>query len=137
MGWLCISRFWLPRARFSFEYYAQINLVYPFVAKINGVVAGGGTCAIDDSICNLGVTSTLAPFRGQGIQKALLNQHLLFSKSQGLTIATVTTEPGSISDLNIQKIGFNSAYTRLKHSRKIQMSDDAFVVVFKATNITH
>ena len=67
-----------------------------------------------DDVCDLGVTSTLPAYRGKGLQKKLLFTRLNFAKQHGMALATVTTEPGTISDLNIQKLGFHCAYTRIK-----------------------
>ena len=64
--------------------------------------------------CDLGVTSTLPAYRGKGLQKQLVKIRLSAAKRQGLSWATVTTEPGSVSDINVQKVGFHCAYTRIK-----------------------
>lgn len=96
-----------------FSLYGKTEGIYPFGAWINGKLCGTATITIYNDIADLGVTSTLEEFRGKGIQKALLSKRLEFAKTKGVKIATVTTEPGSISDLNIQKIGFSPAYTRL------------------------
>ena len=65
-------------------------------------------------VADLGVTSTLPAYRNLGLQKLLLKERLQFAQNNGISLATVTTEPGSISALNVQKIGFHCAYTRIK-----------------------
>lgn len=114
----CVSKgFNCSHLKHHFENYALCDSIYAFAALVNDQMIAGATCAIDDDICDLGVTSTLEAFRGRGLQKALLRTRLSFAMKKGVKIATVTTEPGSISDANIQKIGFRCAYTRLKFTK--------------------
>ncbi|ARH00798.1 GNAT family N-acetyltransferase [Legionella micdadei] len=103
-------------AREQFYLYAKTEGVTPFGAFMNNKLVAGGTIAIHQGVCDLGVTSTLPFYRGRGLQKALLDKRIEYAIHSGAGIASVTTEPGSISDLNIQKIGFQIAYTRIKLS---------------------
>ncbi|MGQ3887582.1 GNAT family N-acetyltransferase [Legionella sp. CNM-1927-20] len=108
-----------PKAWQQFYHYACTANVTVFGAYFNDQLVAGGTIAIHQSICDLGITSTLPVHRGKGLQKALLAYRIAFAKAAGAEIASVTTEPGSISDLNSQKMGFLIAYTRLKFTRLI------------------
>lgn len=103
-----------PEAHGQFYQYTKAASVHAFAIEKEGRIVAGGTIAIHQGICDLGVTSTLPDYRGKGFQKALLSARLLYAKQRHATLASVTTEPGSISDLNIQKSGFGCAYTRLK-----------------------
>ncbi|WP_131781590.1 GNAT family N-acetyltransferase [Legionella gresilensis] len=103
----------------QFYHYARTANVAVFGAYFQDQLVAGGIIAIHQSICDLGLTSTLPAHRGQGLQKALLAYRLAFAQNMGAKIASVTTEPGSISDLNSQKMGFLIAYTRLKLTRLI------------------
>lgn len=96
-----------------FCFYGSSSEIYPFGAWVNGTLCGGGTVSIYNETADLGVTSTLNEFRGKGVQKALLAKRLEFVKTKKIKLATVTTNPGSISDINTQKMGFSPAYTRL------------------------
>lgn len=101
-------------AQEQFIHYAKANNITAFgVYHLDKLIAGG-TLAIHGEICDLAVTSTLPAYRGKGIQKRLIDARLQYAKSQGVGLAVVTTEPGSISDTNIQKVGFRCAYTRIK-----------------------
>lgn len=100
-----------------FATYVKSPNIIPFVAYESGHMAAGGTMAIFNNICDLGMTSTLAEFRGRGLQKKLLKARLHYAKQQQAKIAIVATEPGSISNLNIQKIGFQCAYARIKFQK--------------------
>jgi GNAT superfamily N-acetyltransferase len=103
----------------QFSIYGKAPGITCFGATLNGEFVAGGTISIQEGICDLGITSTLLQYRGQGLQKALLNKRLQYAVSQKADIASVTTEPGSLSDLNVQKSGFKLAYTRTKFSRTL------------------
>lgn len=105
-----------PEAQEQFYHYAKAQGVRVFAAFKGNELVAGATLAIHDDFCDLGVTSTLPAYRGQGLQKKLVHARLMAAKQQGATTATVTTEPGSISDCNVQKTGFHCAYTRIKMS---------------------
>lgn len=106
--------FGFPEAQEQFSYYARAKGVTAFAAIVREQIIAGATIAMHDEACDLGVTSTIPAYRGRGMQKKLLLTRLNFAKQHGLVLATVTTEPGTVSDLNIQKIGFHCAYTRIK-----------------------
>lgn len=106
--------FGYPEAKSQFMNYLKARGVLAFAAFDQDKIVAGATLALHEEVCDLGVTSTLAAYRGRGLQKKLLLTRLNKAKEQGLSLATVTTEPGSISDLNIQKTGFVCAYTRIK-----------------------
>lgn len=103
-----------PEAQQQFLSYAQLPGVAVFAITHNGLMVAGATLAIHDDIGDLGVTSTLPAYRGKGLHKRLLFARLNYAKDLGLNLATVTTTPGSISDLNTQKAAFCTAYTRIK-----------------------
>lgn len=100
------------------DYVMSENTTAFHILQDNHVVAGG-TIAIHNGIADLGVTSTLPTHRGQGMQKYLLQARLNFAKENNVRYAIVTTEPGSISDANIIKMGFKRAYTRVKFTKEI------------------
>lgn len=106
--------FGYPEAREQFSHYIRAKGVTTFAAYDNDNIIAGATVAMHGDVCDLGVTSTLPAYRGKGLQKNLLKARLNYAKQHGLELATVTTEPGTVSDLNIQKSGFRCAYTRIK-----------------------
>lgn len=108
-------------AQEQFADYAQLKNVTAFAVFSQGQIIAGATIAIDNQVVDLGVTSTLPAYRNQGLQKLLLKHRLNFAKMHDASLAIVTTEPGSISDLNVQKVGFHCAYTRIKFSKKLQI----------------
>lgn len=66
-----------------------------------------------NDIAMLNGTATAPPFRGRGIQKALLQQRLHLARQQGYALATVMALPGSVSGRNLERQGFRLAYQRL------------------------
>jgi hypothetical protein len=85
-----------------------------FLAEIDGVAAGGGLVTIHDGVATLAGTSTLPEFRGQGAQTAIIQARLAYAASQGCEMAMVTTMPGTISQRNVQRQGFQVVYSRSK-----------------------
>jgi len=83
-----------------------------YLARRNGEVAGGGSIRIIDGLAMLSGAATLAPHRRQGVQSALLQARLADAAQAGCDIAVVTTEPGSKSQQNVQKLGFELLYSR-------------------------
>lgn len=106
--------FGYPEAQQQFLYYVRAKGATAFAAFADDLIVAGGVVAIHGDFCDLGVTSTLPAYRGRGLQKKLMHARLNFAKKQGLSWAMVTTEPGTVSDSNVQKIGFYCAYTRIK-----------------------
>lgn len=106
-----------PPAIEQFSHFARAKNIMVFGVYSQNELVAGATMAMHGPCCDLGVTSTLPRYRGQGLQKKLLWTRLNVAKASGLTIATVTTEAGTISDLNIQKVGFHCAYTRIKFTK--------------------
>jgi hypothetical protein len=87
---------------------------HPFMAELDGrPVAAGGFQMFDD-VCILAGASTVPDARRLGAQNALLNARLCFAAESGCTLAMMGALPGSQSQKNAQKNGFNIAYTRTK-----------------------
>jgi len=83
-----------------------------YVARIDGVAAGGASLRIDDGIAQLTGAATLPAFRRRGVQSALLARRLADAAAEGCDVAVVTTEPGSKSQQNVQRQGFDLLYSR-------------------------
>lgn len=83
-----------------------------YVALYDGVVAGGGSMRIADGIAQLAGAATAPAYRRRGVQAALLAARLREAADAGCDIAVVTTAPGSRSQRNVQRRGFQLLYTR-------------------------
>lgn len=111
--------FGYPEAETQFLNYARSNGAVAFAIIHQGKMVAGGTMAIHGDVCDFGVTSTLPAYRAQGLQKKLLVARLNYAKQKNVALATVTTVAGSISDCNCKKVGFSTAYTRIKLTRSL------------------
>jgi GNAT superfamily N-acetyltransferase len=83
-----------------------------YLARRDGDVAGGGSARIADGLAQLSGAATLPPHRRRGVQSALLWARLVDAASSGCDLAVVTTEPGSKSQQNVQRAGFQLLYSR-------------------------
>ncbi|WKG04505.1 GNAT family N-acetyltransferase [Mycolicibacterium sp. HK-90] len=83
-----------------------------YVALCDGVVAGGGSMRLTDGIAQLAGAATAPAYRRRGVQGALLAARLAEAADAGCDIAVVTTAPGSRSQRNVQRRGFQLLYTR-------------------------
>lgn len=84
----------------------------PYIALIDGAVAGGGAVRFADGIAQLCGAATAPAYRRRGVQTALLAARLADAAAEGCDIAVVTTAPGSKSQQNVQRRGFQLLYTR-------------------------
>jgi len=67
-----------------------------------------------DDVCIMAGASTLPESRRRGAQSALLRDRLQLARNSGCSIAMMGAAPGSQSQRNAQKNGFEIAYTRTK-----------------------
>ncbi|MEZ5426240.1 MAG: GNAT family N-acetyltransferase [Pyrinomonadaceae bacterium] len=87
---------------------------FPYLAEIDGKPIAAGMLFVFDGVALLAGASTIPEYRRRGAQLALLESRLRFSAESGCTLAMMCTAPGSQSQKNAQKNGFNIAYTRIK-----------------------
>ncbi|ODR19114.1 GNAT family N-acetyltransferase [Mycolicibacterium porcinum] len=83
-----------------------------YVALCDGAVAGGGMMRLVGPIAQLAGAATAPAYRRRGVQAALLAARLAEAADAGCEIAVVTTAPGSKSQHNVQRRGFQLLYTR-------------------------
>lgn len=83
-----------------------------YLARHDGVVAGGASVCMADGIAQLTGAATAPAHRRRGIQSALLAARLADAAAAGCDLAVVTTQPGSKSQQNAQRRGFDLLYTR-------------------------
>src|SRR5262249_54530995 len=79
--------------------------------------------AIHDGVATLFAASTLRPFRGRGVQTALLRARLSRGIEAGAELALCVATPGSTSQRNILRHGFQTMYTRVKFEKDLDLDD--------------
>jgi len=84
-----------------------------YLAWRAGIPVGGAAFrAADDGIAQFIGAATLPAHRRRGVQTALLTARLADARAAGSELAVVTTRPGSPSQHNVQRAGFQLLYSR-------------------------
>lgn len=83
-----------------------------YAAVRDGVIAGGGSFRRSQGVAQFAGAATAPAHRRRGIQSALLSARLAEATDSGCDIAVITTQPGSKSQQNAQRSGFDLLYTR-------------------------
>jgi GNAT superfamily N-acetyltransferase len=83
-----------------------------YVALRDGVIAGGASFRMAEGVAQLTGAATAPAHRRRGVQTALLSARLANTAAAGCDIAVITTQPGSKSQQNAQRRGFDLLYTR-------------------------
>lgn len=85
-----------------------------FIAELDGRAIAAAGFGVYDDVCILAGASTVPDARNQGAQNALLAARLAYAVEHGCGFAMMCALPGSQSQRNAQKNGFQIAYTRIK-----------------------
>jgi GNAT superfamily N-acetyltransferase len=83
-----------------------------YLARRGGEIAGGANLCMSGGVAQFAGAATHPAHRRRGVQSALLLARLAHATSAGCDIAVVTTQPGSKSQENVQRQGFDLLYTR-------------------------
>lgn len=83
-----------------------------YLAERDGEFAGGASFRVTDGIAQFTGAATVPRFRRRGVQTALLRARLAAAAEAGCDVAVVTTQPGSKSQQNVQRQGFDLLYAR-------------------------
>jgi ribosomal protein S18 acetylase RimI-like enzyme len=86
--------------------------VVRYAATHDGVIVGGASFRMAEGIAQFAGAATGPAFRRRGIQTALLTARLADAAAAGCDVAVITTQPGSKSQQNAQRQGFDLLYTR-------------------------
>ncbi len=117
-GWAAeheeLGEFMLKFGRIS----ALCEGAFPYLAELEGKPISTGMLFIYEDVCILAGTSTIPASRNRGAQNALLRDRLTLAADRGCTLAMMGASPGSASQKNAQRNGFNIAYTRTKWQLK-------------------
>jgi GNAT superfamily N-acetyltransferase len=96
----------------TYQRFATLPGVVRLLARHPREVAGGGSLYLHDRIALLCGAATLPSHRRRGVQAALLQARLAHARAAGCELAVVTTQPGSKSQENVQRQGFELIYSR-------------------------
>jgi GNAT superfamily N-acetyltransferase len=91
---------------------AAIDGIRRYVALRHDQLAGGASLRIAGGVAQLTGAGTVPAHRRNGVQTALLAARLADAAAEGCDVAVVTTQPGSKSQQNVQRRGFDLLYTR-------------------------
>ncbi len=83
-----------------------------YAALRDGMIVGGATMRMAEGIAQLTGAATVPAHRRRGVQTALLSARLADAAAAGCDVAVITTQPGSKSQQNAQRRGFDLLYTR-------------------------
>jgi GNAT superfamily N-acetyltransferase len=78
-----------------------------------GEPAGGAALAIHDGLATLFADSTIGRHRRQGLHRELISARLNEALAQSCDLAAASTLPGSASQRNYERLGFEVVYTRM------------------------
>ncbi|MFN7992835.1 MAG: hypothetical protein U0Q18_04505 [Bryobacteraceae bacterium] len=83
-----------------------------YLAYWGGRTAGAAALSFHDGLGMLFADSTVTGFRGLGVQSALIQERLKVAFGAGCDLATASTLPGSTSQRNYERGGFQVVYTK-------------------------
>ncbi|MEU3459194.1 GNAT family N-acetyltransferase [Streptomyces sp. NPDC006733] len=86
--------------------------VVRYAAVLDGILVGGASLRLADGVAQFTGAATAPAYRRRGVQSALLSARLADAAAAGCDIAVITTQPGSKSQHNAQRRGFDLLYTR-------------------------
>jgi GNAT superfamily N-acetyltransferase len=84
-----------------------------YFASIDGETAAGAALFIRDGLATLCADGAVPHFRRRGLQSELILARLNEAAARGCDLATASTAPGSLSQRNYERLGFQVAYTKL------------------------
>lgn len=90
---------------------------WSFLAFVGDEPAGGGTLGIAEGVALLSGDGVIPRFRGQGLQKALVQARLSFAAARGCDLACASTAPGTASQRSYEASGFHAAYPKVEMAR--------------------
>ncbi|HSD66362.1 MAG TPA: GNAT family N-acetyltransferase [Vicinamibacteria bacterium] len=91
---------------------AAVSGFVRFLARRHGAPAGGASLRLFEGVAQLCGAATLPEHRRHGVQSTLLSTRLEAAGRSGCDLAVVTTQPGSRSQENVQRRGFELLYAR-------------------------
>jgi GNAT superfamily N-acetyltransferase len=85
-----------------------------FLAEFDGKPGAAGVLCIHEGVALFGGAATIPELRRRGLQTALLHERMRHAFEHGCDLAMMVALPGSESQRNAERKGFQIAYTRMK-----------------------
>jgi GNAT superfamily N-acetyltransferase len=79
----------------------------------SGAACAAGSMMVHQGLALLFSDSTVAPYRRRGFQRELIAARLEEARAQGCDLAAATVAPGSASQRNYERAGFQVVYTKV------------------------
>jgi hypothetical protein len=79
----------------------------------DGEAAGGSAMSIRGGLATLFADGIVARFRRQGLHRELIAARLNDASANGCDLAVASAQPGSTSQRNFERLGFQVAYTKI------------------------
>ena len=86
--------------------------VVRYAALRDGAIVGGASLRVADGVAQFAGAATAPAHRRRGVQTVLLRARLADAAAAGCDVAVMTAQPGSRSQQNAQRRGFDLLYTR-------------------------
>jgi GNAT superfamily N-acetyltransferase len=96
----------------TYDLFGAVPGVTRLLARRGDEVAGGASLYLRDGVALMCGAATLPAHRRRGVQAALLHARIAHAAATGCELAVVTTQPGSKSQENVQRAGFELIYSR-------------------------
>lgn len=84
-----------------------------FLALQEGEPRGVGVVSATEGVALLSADGVAPPFRGQGLQLALIRARMAWAAERGCDVVASSTEPLTASQRSYEKAGFHCAYPKL------------------------
>jgi hypothetical protein len=93
--------------------FAMPGALCYLAASENGHPAGAAALSVRDGLAVLFADSTIAQFRRGGLHRELISARLYEGLARGCDLAMASTAPGSASQRNYERLGFEVVYTKI------------------------
>jgi GNAT superfamily N-acetyltransferase len=110
------------------EVIAERKHTLCFLAEFDGTPGAAGALSIHEGIALFAGSATVPELRRRGLQAALLRERMRYAFAHGCDLAMMVALPGSNSQRNAERAGFQIAYTRTKW-RLMSSGDSAATTV--------
>jgi hypothetical protein len=85
-----------------------------FLAEFDGQTGAAGSLCLHEGVALFAGAASIPEMRRRGLQGALLRERMRYAFDHGCDLAMMVAAPGSDSQRNAERRGFQIAYTRIK-----------------------